>query len=375
MIRGFFFAAALCALILNASPATAGPQLGGSDAQSARMTAAFQAMVKRFKFTDASFAVMRGDKVLSAVSVGGRDAWAPTPLGNLSMSVTAVCVAKLVEAGRLKYKDRIGRLLKPFFKERPKLVNFKDRTVRDLVTHNGVARNYIFGEDGAYEFRQFDPTKPNLENVFALGLVPGGVSVQTSAAQVDRPFSYNVANYAGLGLVIQAVTGKTYTEACSELVLAPAGVTNAYMDPNWEILSSWGGWNMSAVDYARFLNYFRPGAGLLKAPASKWPKKTYGWGPQSMWTYSLGMYLEPFVTGRYDIRRQERWDHGGPVFSAHYKMYRQNLRYVMTYAAKVNENAAATIELALDKAAFPVSTIAATPSAFGVDSSGAGEAD
>ena len=376
MFRGLSLAAALGAAILSVSAAIAGPQPQASDAQGARMTAAFEAWAKKFKIPNASFVVMRGDKVMGTVSVGGHDARAPRPLSYLSMPVTAVCVARLVEAKRLKYDDTIGVLLKPFFDARPGLERFKDRTVRDLVLHNDVAFNSPLGIDGIDDFNALDFTQPNLEAVFAIGFRLRS-RVHPSAEPVERTFRYNFANYAGLGLVIEAVTSKPYKEACTELVLAPAGVTTARMDPDWEIMSSWGGWNMSAVDYARFLDHFRPKAGLLKAPASKWPQKKFATCcVEPYGIFSLGMFLEPFVTGKYDINQYGSWKfrsddipERNEVYGAFFKMYRQNLRYVVTFSPSIPDRACSTLILNLDKAAFPVSTIAEAPSdsIFGSD--------
>lgn len=383
MIRGFSLVAAIAAAILTSSAAFAGPQPQASDAQGARMTAAFEAWAKKFKIPNASFVVMRGDKVMGSVSVGGHNAQAPRPLAYLSMPITAVCIAKLVETKRLKYEDTIGVLLKPFFDARPGLERFKDRTVRDLVLHNDVAFNNPLGIDGTEDFNELDFRKPNLEAVFAIGFRLRA-RVHPSAQPVERQFRYNFANYAGLGLVIQAVTGKPYKDACSELVLAPAGVTTAGMDPDWEIMSAWGGWNMSVVDYARFLDHFRPKAGLLKAPASQWPQKKYACCIDPYTIYSLGMRVEPFVTGQYDILLGATWNYKTvrvPVrtedYGAVFKMYRQNLRYVVTYAPKLKERAYSALILDLNKAAYPVSTIAEAPSgpAFGRDGASADQPD
>ena len=81
-----------------------------------------------------------------------------------------------------------------------------------------------------------------------------------------------------LGAAISAVTGKTYENACNELVLEPAGVTSAVLNPDWRIMSSWGGWNLSAIDCQKFMSFYFDSDGYLDSSLLDFPNASLGGG-------------------------------------------------------------------------------------------------
>lgn len=345
MIRALLVAAAL-------GVATFGAQAQVGDAQGDRMAAAYQAWASRWSVPTSSFAVMRGDKVVATSQVGAGDPYVAAPLASLSKAVTGVCVAKLVETGRLTYGAKIGKVLRRYFK-RAVIADqaAKDVTVAELLTHSSGI--HYDPTQGSPEFVALDFSKPNLEAVVTLAL---------SRPLSSKTYFYNNADYAALGLVIEAVTGETYRTACKSLVLRPAGVTTAAMDPDWRIMSSWGGWNMSAVDYARFLDHFRPGSGLMTTRPHRWPQQSLGGDT----VYSLGTLQRRNPSGKYDFTHAGAWnfpDASRPERNENYGSYfvvmNQNLRFVATYAPLPGYGATDDLFVSMQEAAYPSAVAAA----------------
>ena len=361
MLRFLLATALLSIALIRSDLADAKPQQTASDAQGARMTAVFEAWARKNKIRNASFAVMRGNDVIGEASVGKYNSQKATPIAMLSMSITAVCIIKLVEDGRLNYTDTIGTLLPAYFAARPHLASAREYTILDLINHKTYAGS-PFGFDSRDKFEDLDFGKTNLEAFFTLGLQSPYHGAPPTASQSEIPFRINFVNYAGLGLVIEAITGKSYRKACNELILEPAGITTATYDPDWKIMSSWGGWNLSAVDYARFLNYFRPGSGLLKTPASDWPKEDFGCCVQPLQTYSLGMEMRPSVKGKYNLQLLSTWEwtnwhkpETNTKYTALFRMFNQNLRYVVTLTSDLSTREYSKLVVGLYQAAYPSS--------------------
>lgn len=346
MIRAFLVAAALGAAVIGA-PAQA------ADAQGDRMVAAYQSWASRWGVQNSSFAVMRKTDVVGKSSVGAGNPKVATPLASLSKAVTGVCVARLVEEGKLSYSDTIGVVLKKFFKTATIAdQTAKNITIAELLTHSSGMR--YDPTQFAPEFRALDFSKPNLEAV---------VSQALAQPLSTKTYYYNNAGYAALGLVIEAAAKDSYQKACNKLVLKPAGVTTATMDPDWKIMSSWGGWNMSALDYARFLDHFRPGSKLMKSKPPAWPQLSRGGGAY----YSIGTMLRqnPVL---YNFWHDGAWrwnETGRPErtedYGAYFVVMQQNLRYVATYSPQPGSSALNDLDNTMWQAAFPSATVAEKP--------------
>ncbi|MFC3691967.1 serine hydrolase domain-containing protein [Chenggangzhangella methanolivorans] len=352
-------AAALAVLLASSIGASAQEPAPKKDAQGGRMKAAFKSWAAQWGVQNASFAVMRDDDVVGLAKVGDGDPKAPRPVASLSKAITGVCVAELVESKKLSYGANLGKLLKAYFKKRPPAdPAAKSITVGQLLNH--AAGLTYDPTQGTAEFAALDFKKPDLTSVTAMALNrPLGA----------KTYVYNNANYAALGLVIESVTGKSYEKACSKLVLTPAGVKKAGFDPNWRIMASWGGWNISAVDYAKFLDHFRPGSKLLKSPPSSWPQV----GLEGGAFYSIGTYQRISRDGvTYNFWHSGAWRWSAASipernvnYGAYFVVMFQNLRYVANYAPQPPSAAIGDLDNVMWAAAYPArfSTKPAAPSA------------
>lgn len=260
-----------------------------------------------------------------------------------------------MDSRELGYSATIGNVLKRYFKKATIADQAaKGITIAELLTHgSGMAYDPT---QGTPEFQALDFSKPNLEAVATLAF---------SRALSSKTYFYNNANYAVLDLVVEAVTGENYQKACTKLVLNPAGVPTATMDPDWKIMQSWGGWNLSAVDYARFLDHFRPGSGLMTSRPPKWAQLSLGGGA----FYSIGTLLRQdpvkynfWHSGAWswsDQSRPERNENYGSYFVVMY----QNLRYVATYSPQPGNSAINDLDYMMWRAAYPSPAMANTPAA------------
>ncbi|WP_164919520.1 serine hydrolase domain-containing protein [Hansschlegelia zhihuaiae] len=339
-------ALAAFALLATAVRAQELPLPPPADAQAKRMVATFKDWTVKWGVANASLAVMRGDKVVGQAKVGGHKPAETEPVASLSKAITGVCVIKLVEAGDLKYGDRIGKLLPGYFKKnKPADAAAKEITVAELLTQTS-GLNYD-PTQGTAAFAALDFTRTNLSAQLALALErPLG----------PKTFFYNNVNFGALGMVIEAVSGKPYDKQCKKSVLDPAGVTEARLDPDWKIMASWGGWNISAIDYARFLAHFRPKDKLLRTKPPSWPKTLLNSGGAY---YSVGTFLRE-SGGSWNFWHDGAWrwfDDARPErnenYGAYFAMWFQDLRFVANYHPQPPSGAVGDLDYSMYQAAYP----------------------
>ena len=318
----------------------ASPALAAEDAQAARMEAAFATWAAKWGVQNASLAIMRGAKLIGQGQTGDYEPDEDVPVASLSKAITGVCVAKLVEAKRLKYSDTIGKLLKPYFKANKPVDNAaKQITVAELLTQtSGIAYDPTQGTgifSGAY-----DLTKTNMPEQLTLAL-------QRSLGA--KTFFYNNINYDALGMVIEAVADKPYDKHCAKTVLKPAGA-KAKLNPPLRILNAYGGWKISAINYARFLDSLRPAAKLMKSAPNKWPKYSFGNGAY----YSIGMFLRQNGTS-YNFWHDGAFNMNSPLitvsFGSYFAMWAQDLRFTATYAPRLSQDAVNDLDYTMYQAA------------------------
>ena len=126
-----------------------------------------------------------------------------------SKTFTATAVLRLVEQRRLRLEDRLADLV-------PELVDdaIGEASVRELLEHtSGALRD---GPDG--DFWQGHRDFPDRDELLAMVRVP-------PKTEPGERFAYSNLGYGLLGLVIESVTGTSYVDAMSELIIDPLGLT------------------------------------------------------------------------------------------------------------------------------------------------------
>jgi CubicO group peptidase (beta-lactamase class C family) len=160
------------------------------------------------RLTTGSLAVMKDGAVVKSFGYGGLAATQPAPIASLSKAITAVCIARLVDEGRLSFTAPLATVLAPTFRKLGEPVDrrFKAITVEQLLKHRSGMRRDAPPE-GA--------TPRTMSETFSK-------VVRTPLEwDADARMSYSNIGYLTLGMVVEAVTGEDYETRCRRTVLAP----------------------------------------------------------------------------------------------------------------------------------------------------------
>ncbi len=193
----------------------------------------------------------------------------PAPIASLSKAITGICALNALNDAGKSHKLRLSEAMPSFFsKHRAKDRRLFAVTVGQLISQDSGIQSKF--ERRYKTFKTFTEAQKELQMrmiaLERLGSNPGRSN-----------HHYSNANYLALGLVIEDLTGETYEAYCKKTVLEPLGITNARLSTDWAVMSSFGGWEISAKDYLIFLNAnFQDGLILGKTPTSFEPKVHMG---------------------------------------------------------------------------------------------------
>lgn len=262
-------------------------------------------------------------------------------IASLSKTITSVAVMHLIEQEKLSLDQPAFALLPDLqspdgFDKDPRLATI---TIRHLLTHSG-------GWDSS---KSGDPTGNQVTIASTMG-VPSPVSsynmiryMRSQMLDFDPGTHYAYSNfgYDVLGRIIESVTGMSYEQYVRLNVFAPMGITTARIAqtlsqgqlpgetlyyanqkgdsifPNahpmfvsWAYGSSWymegfdadGGWAITAIDYAKFINAIdgQRGTAFLKpcsVAAMTARPNLPDWNGQSSW-YGFGLAVQPTAKGQ-----------------------------------------------------------------------------
>ena len=232
---------------------------------------------RTYNVPGAALAIMKDGQLVGSYGYGTMDPAQPAHLGSLSKAITAVCVSRLVDQGLLSFNQTLGSAIPAAFRRYGEPVDprFRTITIEQLLTHRaGLARE------------SHAPRNQDLHGAFRHALAiplqdhPGGA------------MSYSNIGYITLGIVAETITKQDYERYCGGAALAPMGAAGS-IDPVLRYRAPNGGWRVSAVDYAKFIQVFDPGVGTLGPAAKKWQDSLSG-NP----TYGLGTFIRWTPRGR-----------------------------------------------------------------------------
>ena len=132
----------------------------------------------------------------------------PFNIASVGKIFTSTAVGQLIERGKLKMDDPIGRHLPGLPAELAAV------TVRQLLSHSSGVGN-IFTPAHAAQIRD---ARTSGELVHLIGAQPPAFAPGTDRA-------YSNAGYVLLGAVIEAVSGQSYADYVHERIFTPAGMT------------------------------------------------------------------------------------------------------------------------------------------------------
>jgi CubicO group peptidase (beta-lactamase class C family) len=126
-------------------------------------------------------------------------------IGSIGKSFTGIAILKAFEAGLLDLNAPVSKIL-PWFNPPS---TFEPITAHHLLTHSsGLVLGTDFSPDPRAELLALSELEP--------GFSPG------------LHLSYSDAGYKLLGLMLEAVTGKTYEQVITEWILKPLGMNQTY---------------------------------------------------------------------------------------------------------------------------------------------------
>ena len=219
----------------------------------------FEQWMKQHRIAGGALAIShRGDPVLQHGV--RRSADKAYPVASLSKVITAVCMQRLLDQQGKTVDLPLRQAIPAALDANPPADSrLAQVTLAQLISHNsGIHSRYhrrFIADRQIYDQQRLD------EQYRAL-------AKEKMSAQPGAGYHYSNANYMLLGLAIQEMSGQRYDEYCNQEVLQPAGIS-AQLNPRWRVMSAWGGWQLSAVDFLKFLNaYFADNKVLGRDPAA-----------------------------------------------------------------------------------------------------------
>lgn len=135
-------------------------------------------------------------------------------LASASKMFTAVAVAQLIDSGKIRLDDPIGRFVEGLAPENAAV------TIRQLLTHSSGLGNFFAPQNFAAMMRART----------AGDLLPLVASDKPAFPPGSR-FAYSNSGFALLGIMIERVSGQSYGDYLRDHVFAPAGMRESGLDP------------------------------------------------------------------------------------------------------------------------------------------------
>lgn len=167
-----------------------------------------------------SMLIAKGNNILLEKYFGFADQEKTIPINSHSLfgmasggkMFTALCVAKLVEEGKLKFSDHITKYIDGF----SDTIKANKITIHHLLTHTSGVEQYWWGQKSE-AFNNAVTINDHLKMVISVGL----------KNEAGKEYEYNNSNYILLGAIIEKVTGKDYFTFVKENIFNKAGMNNS----------------------------------------------------------------------------------------------------------------------------------------------------
>jgi CubicO group peptidase (beta-lactamase class C family)/phage-related protein len=301
-----------------------------------RINTAFRNWLNTYKITNASLTVMLSGGIVGKFGYGQRNADSIVAVASLSKAITGVCIATLVDAGRLGFTDTIGTRLRAFLTNHPPAdTRASNITIEHLLRHrSGLGTDPTQGAGMS--------TLPNRDSADE-AIAQRALAVNLSSNPGSTYF-YNNANYSLLGMVIREITGEAYEAYCHRILLG-RGASRARIGAGLRAMGAFGGWEISAAEYASFGRAFDKGQRLLSTRAH-----TFIDGG----TYGLGVNVVRTATGR-NVFHFGDWQSSATTPSeigAFFALWDNNVSIVANYDRHVSDAARTALDNALRNAAY-----------------------
>jgi len=172
-------------------------------------------LADKYNVPDYAFAIICKDKITFTADKNKENKGKNYLIGSCSKSYTAYAILKLAEEGKIDLDKPVKKYL-PWFELKNK--NYSEKvTVRNLLNHkSGIERQY-----GFFNLKTNDAAK------YEQGLAKFIKNIDVNSAP-GTAFLYSNTNYNLLGLVIQKVTGQSYSEYMKSILSSDIGLHNTF---------------------------------------------------------------------------------------------------------------------------------------------------
>lgn len=138
-------------------------------------------------------------------------------MASVSKTVTSIAVLQLHQSGLLHIDSNISKYLKE--------LKYTNVTIRHLLSHRSGLPNYMYYTDTFWKDKTMVMDNMDLYDFF----VKSNPKLYTAP---DVSFSYNNTNFALLPILVEKVTGKSFSNYVNENVFKLAGMRNSFFYGN-----------------------------------------------------------------------------------------------------------------------------------------------
>lgn len=180
-----------------------------------------QKQINDKKIVGASVAVVRDGKILTLKGFGYENIENKIPatentrfaIGSLTKQFTAAGVMLLVEDGKVKLDDAVGKYL-PALPEK-----WRGVTVRQLLNQTSGIKNYTAVEPPLEPTREYKPEE-----------IISRVADQPLEFAPGTKWAYSNTNYFLLGLLIEKISGASYAQFMRQRIFEPLKMTETFVN-------------------------------------------------------------------------------------------------------------------------------------------------
>jgi CubicO group peptidase (beta-lactamase class C family) len=137
-------------------------------------------------------------------------------IGSITKQFTAMLIMQLKQEGKLNLQEKITTYLPWYPKE-----NGDKITLHHLLTHSSGLPNYTESAEAMNDINTHSYSPEEIARKYCIGKL---------VFEPGTKFKYCNTGYYLLGLIIETLTNKTFTEVLQERILNPAGMKNTGMD-------------------------------------------------------------------------------------------------------------------------------------------------
>lgn len=269
--------------------------------------------------TSAAVAVMVDGLIVHEAAFGERVAGSGDPtettdrfrIASISKTITAIVTMQLVEAGMLTLDEPVGPLVAEHLGLTVYDPDVETMTVRELLSHTAGLPQH--------ESTFFSSGATSCVDAASQGL--------RSGVRSTSGFDYSNMGYCVLGVLIEAVTGKTYERVVHERLLTPLGISGMRMPTTYDLgpdevshhpspgrnfmetLGAAGSWNATPAHLVTILNAIDPTTPGWKALSEESMRAMRHRVPDALPPAGYGLGLINYSG--------DAWGHTGTIENAH----------------------------------------------------------